>query len=130
MKWYIDMTMHLTKNTKYTIRSCDGDNLIADISSGSDAVRIVDMHNATIDSLNTINPMKKYVCWFMFENHTFHECVGNLFEIKGMLSVLFKVDKEGGWGKLRLLESKAENYIVGAFQRNMEMFPSLDGVYE
>jgi len=86
--------------------------------------------NACIDcpcsqkAIGTYDPMRQYICWFMFENHTFQECVGNLFEIKGMLSLLFEMEQKGGWGKLRLQD--ADTYIIAPFQRDMSFFNFVD----
>jgi hypothetical protein len=60
----------------------------------------------------------------MFENLTFQECAGNLFEIKGMLSILFKMEQKGGWGKLRLQD--ADTYIVAPLQRDLSFFNMKD----
>ena len=68
----------------------------------------------------------EYQCWFMYDNHTFKKCTGQLESIKKQLKLLFKEDAYGGWGRLQYLgEKENENCIVSDLQFNLDKLDEL-----
>jgi len=81
-----------------------------------------------------LDQTKKYHCWFMYENHTFSPCEGNIYSIKNQLLQLFTKNPYGSWSRLMLMEDYKKEpdnndlQIVTTLQFDLSYFDDLEGV--